>query len=65
LITDGDPLPMDKKAKKKIQTLNQRVQKLRQQVAGAKKQLDDPGELKLLEQQLAAAEAELAKIKAG
>ena len=56
---------MDKKAKKKIQALNQRVQKLRQQVAGAKKQLDDPAELELLEQRLATAEAELAKIKAG
>jgi DNA-binding FrmR family transcriptional regulator len=56
---------MDKKAKKRIQTLNQRVQKLRQQVAGAKKQLDDPAELELLEQQLATAETELAAIKAG
>ena len=54
---------MDKKAKKKIQTLNQRIQKLRQQVAGAKKQLDDPAELTTLEDQLAAAEAELAKLK--
>jgi DNA-binding FrmR family transcriptional regulator len=54
---------MDKKAKKKIQTLNQRVQKLRQQLAGARKQVDDPGELKGLEEQLAAAEAELAKLK--
>lgn len=54
---------MDKKAKKKIQTLNQRVQKLRSQLAGARKQMDDPDELKNLEQQLADAEAELAKIK--
>jgi len=54
---------MDKKAKKKIQTLNQRIQKLRQQVAGAKKQLDDPEELTVLERQLEAAEAELAKLK--
>lgn len=54
---------MDKKAKKRLQTLNQRIQKLRGQLAGAKKQMDDPEELKGLEQQLADAEAEAAKLK--
>jgi DNA-binding FrmR family transcriptional regulator len=54
---------MDKKAKKKIQTLNQRLQKLHQQLAGARKQADDPSELKALEDQIAAAEAELVKLK--
>ena len=54
---------MDKKIKKKTNVLQQRIQALRQQLAGAKKQPDDQSELKSLEQQLAAAEAELAKIK--
>ncbi len=54
---------MDKKAKKKIDTLNQRIQMLRQRLAGAKKQMDDAQELKGLQEQLAAAEAELKKIK--
>jgi DNA-binding FrmR family transcriptional regulator len=54
---------MDKKIKKKIDTLQQRIQKLRQQIAGTKKQMDDPADLKNLERQLAAAEEELAKIK--
>ena len=54
---------MDKKAKKKTHVLQQRIQALRQQVAGAKKQMDDSAELKSIQQQLAAAEAELAKIK--
>jgi hypothetical protein len=54
---------MDKKVKKKAHVLQQRIQTLRQQLAGAKKQMDDPAELKSLEQQLAAAEAELAKVK--
>ena len=54
---------MDKKAKKKLQTLNQRIQKLRQQLAGSKKQMDDPRELKNIQDELDAAEAELAKIK--
>ncbi|MFH1016712.1 MAG: hypothetical protein V1798_00855 [Pseudomonadota bacterium] len=55
---------MDKKAKKKIQTLNQRIQKLQQQLAGSKKQMDDANEIKALEDQIADAEAELAKLKA-
>ena len=54
---------MDKKIKKKTNVLQQRIQALRLQLAGARKQMDDPSELKLLEQQLAAAETELAKIK--
>ncbi|NQU25019.1 MAG: hypothetical protein HQ567_27350 [Candidatus Nealsonbacteria bacterium] len=54
---------MDKKAKKRIQTLNQRLQKLRAQFAGSKQQMDDPDELKNLEDEIAAAEAELAKLK--
>ncbi len=54
---------MDKKAKKKIQTLNQRIQKLRQQMAGVKKQMDDPEELETLQKQLDEAETELAKLK--
>ena len=36
---------------------------LRQQVAGMRKQNDEPAELKKLEEQLAAVEAELAKLK--
>ena len=54
---------MDKKTKKRLQALNQRIQKLHGQLAGAKKQMDDPQELRELEQQLAAAEAKLAKLK--
>lgn len=54
---------MDKKVKKKAHVLQQRIQALHQQLAGAKKQMDDSGELKSIQQQLAAAEAELAKIK--
>ncbi len=56
---------MDKKAKKRIQTLHERIQKLRQQLAGARKQADDPGELQALERQITEAEAEVAKLKSG
>ncbi len=58
-------LIMDKKAKKRIDVLNTRITNLRQQLAGARKQMDDPQEVKNLEKQLAAAEAELAKAKDG
>jgi hypothetical protein len=54
---------MDKKQKKRIQTLRERIQTLQQRLAGAKKQMDDPDEVKNLERQMAAAEAELAKAK--
>jgi hypothetical protein len=54
---------MDKKAKKRIDLLNQKLQKLRQQLAGAKKQLDDPADVKRLEAEIAAAEGELRELK--
>ena len=54
---------MDKKAKKKIDVLHQRLQQLRQKLAGAKTQLDDPDEVRRLEKDVAAAEAEIAKLK--
>ncbi len=55
---------MDKKAKKKIDVLHQRLHKLQLQVAGAKKQMDDTEELARLEQELSSAMAELDKLKA-
>jgi DNA-binding FrmR family transcriptional regulator len=55
---------MDKKSKKRTEVLRARITNLQQQLAGARKQMDDPAEVKNLEKQLAAAEAELAKLKA-
>lgn len=54
---------MDKKAKKRIDLLNQRLQKLRQQLSGARKQMDDPQDVKRLENELAQASAELERLK--
>ncbi len=54
---------MEKRFKKKIEALNQRIQRLRQQLAGARKQRDESGEAGWLERQLADAEAELKKVK--
>ena len=56
---------MDKKLKKKMDSLHQRIQRLRQQLEGAKKQRDDSGEAASLAQQITAAETELARLKAG
>lgn len=54
---------MDKKAKKKQDVLRHRIQKLQQQLAGARRQMDDPEEVRRLEAEIASAETELAKIK--
>ncbi len=54
---------MDKKTKKRIDMLNRRLQVLRQQLAGAKRQADDPAEWEPLEKQIAQTEAELAELK--
>ena len=54
---------MDKKAKKRIDLLQQRLQKLRLQLAGAKKQMDEPDDVRRLEKEMADVEAELNKLK--
>jgi len=54
---------MDKKAKKKIDILNQRLKKLRVQLAGARRQMDDNTEVELLEKQIDEAKNELEKLK--
>lgn len=55
---------MDKKAKKRLDILNQKLQQLRQQVAGCRQQNDEPAELQRLEKEMAAVEAEVKKLKA-
>ena len=54
---------MDKRDKKKIDVLNQRLAKLRQQLSGARKQMDEPGEVQRLDQQVSDAESELQTLK--
>ena len=54
---------MDKKEHKKLDVLQQRLQKLRAQLAGAKKQNDEPGEVERLSREIAAAEAEVKKLR--
>lgn len=55
---------MDKKAKKRMDVLHVKLQKLRQQLAGARQQPDEPGDIVRLEKEIAAATAEVEKLKA-
>ncbi len=55
---------MDTKTQKKIDVLQQRLQKLRAQLAGARKQNDEPEETRRIERELEAVESELVKLKA-
>ena len=43
---------MDKNSKKKLEVLRKRHDKLRQQLTGAKSQMDDPGEVETIEKQI-------------
>ena len=54
---------MDKKAKKRLDVIHQKLQQLRQNLAGARKQDDEPGEIKRLEAEIAALEAEAQKLR--
>jgi hypothetical protein len=53
---------MDKRAKKKHEVLRQRLQKLQQKLAGERKQMDDPEEVRRLESDVAATKSELEKL---
>jgi len=54
---------MDKKTKKRIDVLQQKIAKLQQLLAAAKKQPDDPTEIPRLEQELAATHTEISALK--
>jgi peptidoglycan hydrolase CwlO-like protein len=54
---------VDKKAKKRIDLLNKKVGDLKQRLAGARKQMDDPREVAQLESDLASTQQEIEKLK--
>ena len=54
---------MDKKAEKRIEMLRKKVTDLQQRLAGARKQMDDEDEVRQLETDIAAAKAEIEKLK--
>jgi len=54
---------MDKKAKKKLDIIRKRLQKLRLQLSGARKQDDEPGEVERLENEIATLAQEAEELK--
>lgn len=54
---------MDKKAKKRLDVVRQRLQLLEKNLAGARKQNDEPGELERLEAEIAKLKAEVETLK--
>ena len=54
---------MDKKAKKRLEVLRKKISELQPRLAGAKKQTDEPDEVRKLEAELAATQAEIAKLQ--
>ena len=55
---------MDGRAKKRLEVIKQKLQLLRQKLAGAKRQDDEPGEVRKLEEEIASLEAEATKLRA-
>ncbi len=56
-------MALDKKSKKRLEVLRQRLQKLQLQLAGAKQQEDEPGEVARMEKEIEEVQAEVQKIK--
>lgn len=56
---------MDKRDKKRIKALRDKVDRLRQSLAGAKAQADDPGEVARYEKEIAGLLAEIEKLRGG
>lgn len=55
---------MDKKAKKRLEILRQKIQKSEKLLTAAKLQPDEPGEAEAIEKQITEYKAEIEKIKA-
>ncbi|MSR60072.1 MAG: hypothetical protein EXS05_20940 [Planctomycetaceae bacterium] len=57
-------MPLNKKQKKQLDLDHKKLKTLQLQLAGAKQQLDDPQEVVRLQQELAATQARIEKLKA-
>jgi len=57
------PMPLNKKQKKQLDLEHKKLAQLRQQLAGAKKQLDDPAEVARLEQEIAGCVSRIDRLK--
>ena len=57
-------MTLDKRQKKQIDVAKKKLATLRQQLAGAKKQMDDPDEVRRLEREIKTQEETIQKIQA-
>ena len=56
-------MSLNKKQKKQLDVEHKKIAQLQLQLAGAKKQIDDPQDITRIEQEIAAANARIEKIK--
>ena len=56
---------MDKKTKKRLEVLRQKVEKTQKLIAAARQQTDDPDEVAQLENQITELKAEITRLKNG
>lgn len=57
-------MSLNKKQKKNLDLDHKKLKQLQLQLAGAKKQMDDPDEVRRLEQEIVATQARIDKLKA-
>lgn len=57
-------MSLNKKQKKNLDLDHKKLKQLQLQLAGAKKQMDDPEEVRRLEQEIAATQARIDRLKA-
>ena len=60
----GKHRSMDKKAKKKVEVLRKRIEKMQILLQCAKEQMDDPSEVEQLQSDIEQAKAEITRLKA-
>jgi hypothetical protein len=61
---ENSPMSLNKKQKKQLDLDQKKLQQLKLQLSGAKKQLDDPEEVRRLEQDIIATQNRIDKLKA-
>lgn len=62
-LSSDKALAMNKKVQKQLDVARKKLANLQQQLAGAKKQPDDPADVPRLEKEIAAVHAEITKLK--
>ena len=61
--TGKTSMALDKKSKKRLEVIRKKIDKLQLQLAGAKEQNDEPGDVERIDKELADLTAELRQLK--